>query len=70
MTQRHLELSDALMKRVERLQLLLSAATGRKPSKSKLATLLVHVGLDVVGQQPHPAEYFRRLAIAAKKKAP
>lgn len=70
MTQRHMDLSDALMERVETLQLVLSAATGRKPSKSKLVTLLVHVGLDVVGQQSHPAEYFRSLAIAAKEKSP
>jgi hypothetical protein len=48
MAQKHLDLSDALMQRIEALQVLLSAGTGRKPTRSKLVGLLIHVGLDRV----------------------
>lgn len=69
MAQKHLDLPDALMQRVEALQLLLSAGTGRKPTRSSLVGFLIRVGLDKVDQQPSPAEFFRNLAISAKEQA-
>jgi hypothetical protein len=68
MAQKHLDLPDALMQRIEALQVLLSAGTGRKPTRSKLVDFLIHVGLDRVDQEKSPAEFFRNLAIAAKEK--
>jgi hypothetical protein len=70
MSRRYLDVSDALMHRVDALRLLISAETGTKPGQAALISRLILVGLDVVDQQPNAADFFRSLAVAAERKSP